>query len=145
MKITTRRAMNIWTHLQVQEGLFCLSPCVTLVTVGLGEASMSTWQGGLAWPSHFGVSPTFNPVTRPSNTGWVDMGTKCWVPAWQQMKGPGASIFFPVLHPLTITNQVVVKLGYHNQILCGKWKATSVMKNRFLHQLQLACIGSVCS
>ena len=48
--------------------------------------------------------------------------------------------FFP-LQPLTITNQVVVQLGYHNQILCGRWKATSVMKNRFWHQLQLVCIG----
>ena len=46
---------------------------------------MSTWQGWLAWPSHCGVSPTFNPVTRPSNTGWVDMGTEFWVPAWQQI------------------------------------------------------------
>ena len=49
--------------------------------------------------------------------------------------------FFFLLHLLAITNQVVVQLGYHNQILCGRWKATSVMKNRFWHQLQLVCIG----
>ena len=47
--------------------------------------------------------------------------------------------FFFFQQPLTISNQVVVQLGYHNQILCGRWKATSVMKNRFWHQLQLVC------
>ena len=50
-------------------------------------------------------------------------------------------LFFFLPHPLAITNQVVVQLGCYNQILCGRWKATSVTKNRFLHQLQLACIG----
>ena len=42
---------------------------------------------------------------------------------------------------LFFTNQLVVQLGRHNQILCGRWMETSTTKNRFLHQLRLACIG----
>ena len=46
--------------------------------------------------------------------------------------------FFPLPRPQKFTNQVVVQLGCHNQILCGKWMETSAMKSRFLRQLRLA-------